>query len=240
MTQQKLYKGFGEDHTLAEWARLLGIRLGVLTYCVEKEKKTIDEVAGFLGIVYPRPKKRKPREGAHMAEGRKLVEELLKRSGYEVEPGSVVLRLIRNTSHKVTFNGKHLAKYDYKTGYLSNLFEGHTMPLRASFSDQLTIQQNQYGYWELTPGSRAIISRDVMKKIESNELPDFGEKYEEIELLAGSKNSVAKNSVLYEHKGRKATCAEWARRLDLPRNTLWRYLQKGLSIEEIIQKRGIE
>lgn len=37
--------------------------------------------------------------------------------------------------------------------------------------------------------------------------------------------------------GEKHTCAEWARRLDLPRNSLWRYLKNGLSIEEIAEIR---
>lgn len=37
-----------------------------------------------------------------------------------------------------------------------------------------------------------------------------------------------------EHNG-----AEWARRLNIPRNSLWRYLTHGLTIEEVAEIRGI-
>lgn len=39
--------------------------------------------------------------------------------------------------------------------------------------------------------------------------------------------------------GEEHTNAEWARRLGLPRNTLWKYLQKGMTIEEIAELRKI-
>ena len=34
--------------------------------------------------------------------------------------------------------------------------------------------------------------------------------------------------------------SEWARRLGLSRTSLWRYLKKGLTIEEIAEVRGIK
>lgn len=40
--------------------------------------------------------------------------------------------------------------------------------------------------------------------------------------------------------GEEHTNAEWARLLELPRNTLWRYLQRGLTIEEVAELRGIK
>ena len=43
----------------------------------------------------------------------------------------------------------------------------------------------------------------------------------------------------YEGFGRQHTAGQWAEILNLPRNTLWRYLKKGMSIEEVCQKRGI-
>ena len=40
---------------------------------------------------------------------------------------------------------------------------------------------------------------------------------------------------LYDGFGEKHTNAQWAKLLGLPRNTLWKYLQKGLTIEEVAQ-----
>lgn len=39
--------------------------------------------------------------------------------------------------------------------------------------------------------------------------------------------------------GESHTAAEWSRLLGLPRNTLWRYLKGGLSIEEAAKLRGV-
>ena len=40
--------------------------------------------------------------------------------------------------------------------------------------------------------------------------------------------------------GEEHTAAEWARLLHLPRNTLWRYLKNGLTIEDAARIRGIK
>lgn len=44
----------------------------------------------------------------------------------------------------------------------------------------------------------------------------------------------------YEGFGEKHTAAEWAACLDIPRNSLWRYLANGLTIEQVVWMRGIE
>ena len=45
----------------------------------------------------------------------------------------------------------------------------------------------------------------------------------------------------FEGFGEKHTGAKWAKLLGIPRNTLWRYLfQRGLTIEEVAELRGIE
>ena len=44
----------------------------------------------------------------------------------------------------------------------------------------------------------------------------------------------------YPGFGEEHTNAEWAKILDLPRNTLWRYLKDGLTIEKIVEMRGIK
>lgn len=40
--------------------------------------------------------------------------------------------------------------------------------------------------------------------------------------------------------GEEHTNAEWARRLNLPRNTFWRYRKRGLTLEQIVELRGIK
>lgn len=44
----------------------------------------------------------------------------------------------------------------------------------------------------------------------------------------------------YPGFGEEHTNAEWAKLLGLPRNTLWRYLKDGLTIEKIVEMRGIK
>lgn len=44
----------------------------------------------------------------------------------------------------------------------------------------------------------------------------------------------------YQGFGEEHTNAEWARRLGMRRNTLWRNLQKGLTIEQVAEIRGIK
>lgn len=44
---------------------------------------------------------------------------------------------------------------------------------------------------------------------------------------------------LYDGFGEKHTNAQWAKLLDLPRNTLWRYLQRGITIEEVARIRSV-
>jgi hypothetical protein len=44
----------------------------------------------------------------------------------------------------------------------------------------------------------------------------------------------------YEGFGEKHHLREWARRLGLPHGSLRRYLQNGLSIEEVAEVRGIQ
>lgn len=51
---------------------------------------------------------------------------------------------------------------------------------------------------------------------------------------------IAARHQLFEGFGEKHTRADWARLLGLPRNTLWRYLDRGLTVEEIAELRSIE
>ena len=44
----------------------------------------------------------------------------------------------------------------------------------------------------------------------------------------------------YQGFGEEHTNAEWAKLLGLPRNVVWRYLNNGLTIEKIVEMRGIK
>ena len=68
-------------------------------------------------------------------------------------------------------------------------------------------------------------------------------------LIAGTKEEtrMSENTNRIEARWRKYlgfgeehTNAEWAKLLGLPRNTLWRYLKDGLTIEKIVEMRGIK
>jgi len=44
----------------------------------------------------------------------------------------------------------------------------------------------------------------------------------------------------YQGFGEKHTAGTWARLLSVPRNTLWRNLKAGMTVEEFAKKKGIE
>lgn len=50
---------------------------------------------------------------------------------------------------------------------------------------------------------------------------------------------VARNSK-YEGFGEKLSAPEWARRFNISRHSVWRYLKRGLTPEQIVELRGIE
>lgn len=58
-------------------------------------------------------------------------------------------------------------------------------------------------------------------------------------LAARWNNGEYTRGLKYPGFGEEHTGAEWARLLNLPRNSLWRYLKKGLTIEEVAEIRGI-
>lgn len=54
------------------------------------------------------------------------------------------------------------------------------------------------------------------------------------------KERVRKWGTKYEGFGENLTLSEWARIFGLQRATIWRYLQRGLTIEEIADLRGVK
>lgn len=56
--------------------------------------------------------------------------------------------------------------------------------------------------------------------------------------LEKTRNRIEARHRVYEGFGEKHTNAQWAKMLGLPRNTLWKYLQRGLTIEEVARIRN--
>ena len=224
----KKYPGFGEERTIADWARRLGIRQGVLRYFVENGEKTVEEVAAFDGVVYPTD--RKPREGYRMPETRRLVAELLQRSGYDIKADDLTVKALPNAEHLVSLDRRRVGVYNYKTGWLGGLADRDALPLTAPYSNELKVSDAGEGAWVLTPETRARIRREAVQGYDAPSLD-----YDTI-LGKHSKNTGAAPEV-YEYNGHRYTCAEWARRLGIPRSTLWRMLKRGYSLESIIEAR---
>lgn len=230
--QDKKYQGFGAEHTVEEWAKMLNVRTGVVRYLFEEKQVPPERLAECVNVMYnPGALNRKPREGARMAETRQLVEELLTRSGFTVYPCSVTVKIAYKTYHSVFFEGHRIGKYNYATGWLFDLYRASALPLKAHYSEDLKIQEAPNGFWEPTPDSQTIISR---YELNIGEEPT-AEKYAEI-LRKHEKAPAEPRGVLYEYKGREATCAEWARRLGVPQTTLRRHLNNGLTVEEALER----
>lgn len=159
----KQIEAFGEVHTLKEWAKLLSVRLGALDYLLSSGK-SIEDVAEFMDITYPPPRERKPREGRQMALTRDLVENLLVRSGYEVEPDLVSVSLAYNTTHNVRYKGRVLGQYDYNLDRLTGGLNGATLRLRNPYRTDYTIKIRVPAGWEFTAETRARMN---LKRVES-------------------------------------------------------------------------
>lgn len=57
--------------------------------------------------------------------------------------------------------------------------------------------------------------------------------------LEKMKDRIEARNRKHEGFGEQHSGAEWAKLLNLPRNSLWRYLKKGLTVEEIARIRNI-
>ena len=74
---------------------------------------------------------------------------------------------------------------------------------------------------------------------ENDRLKEENAKLRNIEPVKQKYRTINRNRA-YPGFGELHTCAEWARRLGIPRNTTWRYFQRGLTVEEIAKMRGIK
>ena len=52
--KKKLFEGFGEQHTSAEWARKLGISRSTTWNYLFKRNNTVEEMATILNLTYPK------------------------------------------------------------------------------------------------------------------------------------------------------------------------------------------
>lgn len=59
-------------------------------------------------------------------------------------------------------------------------------------------------------------------------------------LSSAASGRTLKRRIIYKGFGEEHTGPEWARRLGVPRKSMYRYLQKGMTIEEIVAYRGID
>lgn len=224
------YKGFGEEHTPQRWAELLNLRASLLRYCIESGR-TIEETSAFFNITYKGPPARKPRKGYRIEETRRLVGYLLQQSGYDIGPGDLTVKNLQNAEHLVAIGKRRVGVYNYKTGWLGLLTDGDAIPLKEPYSEELKIAQDVDGFWRATPETQAKVRDELIGGSEEPSPEELKAIYEYN--LPGPKAEPD----LYEYKGNRFTCAEWARRLGIPQNTLWRRLKRGQTIEEIIAAR---
>ena len=60
--KKKLFEGFGEQHTSAEWARRLGIARSTTWSYLFKRNCTVEEMAATLNLIYPKKTDEAPKE----------------------------------------------------------------------------------------------------------------------------------------------------------------------------------
>lgn len=154
MAKSKLYEGFGQSFTCAEWARQLNMDHVTLWRNLQKGR-TVEEVARWKGIDYKpgtvEPAKRKPRQGARMNTTRVLIEILLGQSGYSLTP----LRILpsgRGQTHHIYYGPNLLGVYNYEADILK-LSGGDNTKLIDPVAPRQQIHATLDG-WELTPATR--------------------------------------------------------------------------------------
>ena len=240
MTNEKTIDGFGYTYTVSEWANLLDLSMDVFKYYTEEKGLTVEdlyEIRGF-NFVPKKPKQRKPRQGARMEETKLRMYLLLLDSGYLLDEGQdqiTVKPLDNNGNHFVAVGRRAFGTYNYREGTLK-MKTGNGIPLRELDKEGLTatVIQTRDGGWDIHPDTQRMIVSRALAKLETRPI-------EQAEYDRKRENNPAEPSWnLYEGFGEKHTIPEWARRLGIPRNTAWRYFKRGLTVEEIAEKRGVK
>lgn len=159
-------KAFGAELSLCEWAEQIQMTAVDVAYYLEVKGLTIEDLFRIKGR---KPKikgaERKPRVSAEMVRTRERIGVLLENSGY-IGPNELesieVRRSGTHTHHAITFRGKPLGIYNYKTGGLV-LSGGEGFPLWALEWEEAKIQIEQDGRWCIHPDTKKILFASHIK-----------------------------------------------------------------------------
>lgn len=231
-------KGYGVELFATEWANLLGMQTTDFLYYVDNKGLTIEELFDLRGPKYKPPRPRKPRESKQMTATRDRINYLLKVS--QIAEGIEVLKAEAGTTlHILKYQGEPFGEYNYKTGAL-RLSGGEWIPLQKLRREDAKVERGEDGLWYAHRDTRVIlIVQDVRAKQKmKEEVQAFYQAEEKAAALRREQEELSRKT--YEGFGKSFTCTVWARVLGVSKNTLWYSLQRGETIEEFAQRRGIK
>lgn len=245
-----LIKGYGTELPSSEWAEMLKMPAHEVMWYVEQKGLTIEDLFKLRGIKPKEPKKRKPRESAQMVVTKERFGLLLEVSGYIGEnetEGILVQRVGTNTSHLVSYQGSIIGVYNYKTGGL-RLSGGESFPLRKLDWEEAKIVQGANGQWHLHPDTKALIIKEAIvpftEKTQTTPQPFTDEMQKELDALYQSAREAEELKRIkrqtYEGFGKKYIAATWARILGVSADTLAYHLNKGRTVEDFAELKGIK
>lgn len=239
----KTYTGFGYALPAKKWADLLGMGSAEFKYYIEEKDLSVEDMYKLRGINFEPPRGRKDRWGEKMKDTRDEMFLLLVRSGCvypkETRETVTVKPLDKKGNHQVKFKDSIVGTFNYRTGVLtlSNREGLHLRKLEEEEAEPM-IRQNEAGLWEVHPHTRgANVGITLQKRLDrygETNLEEVRERYKE-----KHPPKTGRQLDTYEGFGREYTCAEWARRLGVPRSTLWRNLTRGMTVEEFAAKRKL-
>lgn len=236
-TAEEILTGYGAQHTAAEWAKLLDMKTGLFLYLTHTEGMTVEQVYEFRKMKYQPPKKRKPRISEAMERTKERMKILLDVSDYGDEDTWETIEVKRvgyNGIHAVSYLGKPLGTYKYRTGQL-RLSGGQGIPLWDMEWEDAKICQNDAGLWEPHPDTHAIMQKRAIRS-NADDMKVLDAYEHAVEKAERAKST---GPELYEGFGKRYTCPTWAKVLDVPERTLRYNLKQGKTIEEFAAERGI-
>lgn len=166
------YKGFGHEHTVAQWAHMANMRAGELRYWVETKGLTVEDILQLKKLSYKSPyekadSERKQRTGPRLAATINLVHDVLLASGYMTNAtvdDITVKPIDTNGNHAVQFQGQPLGVYNYRTGALK-LTGGGGINLKEFDPLTVLIEKNSLGTWSLQRETQEL----MLQKFERTE-----------------------------------------------------------------------
>jgi hypothetical protein len=217
---------------------MLGVSAGTIQYWVVKEEKTIPEIYAMLGRKPKLPKERKPRESAQMLWTKERMAILLEMSGIanrnDAVKDLVIKRVGNHGHHRVDYNGQLIGVYAYRIGSLS-LSGGQGIPLGKLEWEDAKLVRGSDGLWHVHPDTHRIMIQQAVRPIEDED--DLLGVYSNAKQAEEMRSTPRQT---YEGFGKKLTAAQWERLLGVSHTTLWAALQRGESIEDFAERRGIK